>query len=45
MQYKPALDAATWTDLPGDVTAAGPTASATDTPGASPQRFYRITVR
>jgi hypothetical protein len=45
VQQKSALDAAGWTDLPGDVIAAGPTASAVDSLPASGQRFYRIEVK
>jgi hypothetical protein len=32
----------TWTDLPGDVTAEGPTATKTDIPHGDAQRFYRV---
>jgi hypothetical protein len=41
-QYVPALGQATWTNVPGDVTATGPTASATDSTLSGSQRFYRI---
>ena len=34
----------TWTDVTPDVTAAGATATLTDSVGAAPQRFYRIKV-
>jgi hypothetical protein len=40
-QFKSALADASWTDLPGDVLAAGQTASKTNTPGAA-ARFYRV---
>jgi hypothetical protein len=33
---------ATWIDLPGDVTAAGPLAAKTDSTGLASQRFYRV---
>ena len=42
VQYKNSLSDSTWTDLPPDVTATGPTASKTDNVGAQPQRFYRV---
>jgi hypothetical protein len=42
LQYKPSLAAANWTDLLPDITATSTTASATDTVGAAPQRFYRL---
>jgi hypothetical protein len=43
VQFKNNLDDADWIDLPGDVTAAGPTAAKSDpTLGANEQRFYRI---
>jgi hypothetical protein len=42
-QYKANLNAATWTDVSGDVTATGASASKTDTPPPNtPQRFYRV---
>jgi len=44
VQYKTALADASWTDLPGDVTAAGATAAKTDSVGAATQRLYRISV-
>jgi hypothetical protein len=43
VQFKNDLSDTTWTDLLPDVTASGPAASLTDTPGA-PQRFYRVLV-
>ncbi len=43
VQFKNELNDAMWTDLPGDVIAADPTATKTDsTLGANPHRFYRI---
>jgi hypothetical protein len=43
VQYKASLDPAIWTDLPGDVTATGSTASKEDTIlGTASERFYRI---
>jgi uncharacterized repeat protein (TIGR03806 family) len=42
LQYKASLADDTWTDLPGDVTSLGGTATATDTTGLQSQRFYRI---
>jgi len=42
LQYKPAIDAAGWIDLPGDVTAGGVSAYTTDAPGPAGQRFYRV---
>jgi hypothetical protein len=43
VQYKSDLNAANWSDLPGDVTAAGSVASKTD-PIITGSRFYRIQV-
>jgi hypothetical protein len=43
VQFKNALTDSEWTDLPGDVPSAGPTAMKTDSSlGANTQRFYRI---
>ena len=43
VQYKARVDSTEWIDLPGDVTATGPTASKTDdTLGGNTQRFYRV---
>jgi hypothetical protein len=43
VQYKTDLSAATWTDLPGDITATTGTASKTDTTsGSDSQRYYRV---
>ena len=43
VQFKADLAQPTWTDLPGDVTAKGATATSTDVlPSGAPQRFYRI---
>jgi uncharacterized repeat protein (TIGR03806 family) len=42
LQYKTSLTDGAWTDLPGDVTSIGNTASATDTSDLQTQRFYRI---
>jgi hypothetical protein len=45
VQYKNQLTAAVWTDLAGDVVAAGPAASKVDNSvGGLPERFYRVTV-
>lgn len=43
VQFKNDLNNTNWTDLVPDVTATGPVASITDTPGVA-QRFYRILV-
>ena len=43
VQFKADLNDTNWTDLAPDVTATDPTASITDSPGAT-QRFYRILV-
>jgi hypothetical protein len=40
-QFKSTLANPNWTDVPGDVTAAGQTASKTNAVGSGP-RFYRI---
>ena len=43
LQYSGDLSANNWTDLPGDVSATGATASKTDTTlGNASQRFYRV---
>jgi hypothetical protein len=42
LEYKSALSDANWTAIRQDVTAAGPTASATDKTAAASQRFYRV---
>jgi uncharacterized delta-60 repeat protein len=43
VQYKAILPGNGWTDLAGDVSATGPTASKTDTTvGGAAQRFYRV---
>ncbi|MFO1460363.1 MAG: hypothetical protein U1G08_13260 [Verrucomicrobiota bacterium] len=43
LQSKPALSTATWTDIPGDVTAAGASASKVDpTGGSAGLRFYQV---
>ena len=43
VQYKADLRDATWTDLPGEVTASGPTGNKVDeTLGNAPRRFYRV---
>ena len=41
VQFKTSLTDTSWTDLVGDVTATGPTASKTDAP-SDPVKFYRI---
>jgi hypothetical protein len=41
LQYKNVLSETAWTDVPGSVTAFGPTATATDVNNAT-QRFYRV---
>ncbi|MCX6904374.1 MAG: lamin tail domain-containing protein, partial [Verrucomicrobia bacterium] len=45
VQQTDQLNPASWTDLPGEVTAVGDTASKTDPMDALSQRFYRILVR
>jgi hypothetical protein len=42
VQYVDNLTDTNWTDLPPDITAGGPGATATDAAGHLPQRFYRI---
>jgi hypothetical protein len=43
VQSKATLSTAGWTDLPGDVTASGPSSTKTDTTaGANPTRFYQV---
>lgn len=43
VQFKDLIEAAAWTDLSGDVTAAGATSSKADTTiGTRPRRFYRV---
>jgi hypothetical protein len=42
LQYKDTLNAVGWEDLPPPVTATGETATATNSVGNLPQRFYRI---
>ena len=42
--FKSNLSQATWTDLPGDITANGSTATKSDSTAAGGQRFYRVTV-
>lgn len=44
MQFTETLGAAVWTDLPGDVSATGNTATKTDNMGTGASRFYRILV-
>ena len=44
VQFKTDLNEAAWTDLGGDVTATGSTASKTHSIAGSPQRFYRLLV-
>lgn len=41
VQFKSDLGTGGWTDLPGDITASGATASKTDVPGTTP-RYYRL---
>ncbi|MDB6111372.1 MAG: hypothetical protein JWR69_3122 [Pedosphaera sp.] len=43
LQFKSSLTGTNWTDVAGDVTAAGPSASKSDTP-AGAARFYRVLV-
>jgi len=46
LEYKDSLDAATWTPLPGQVTATGDTASLADpSPTLVPHRFYRVVLK
>ena len=42
VQSKDDLNAANWTDLPGEVTASGDQGSAVDPGGAKSQRYYRV---
>jgi VCBS repeat-containing protein len=42
LQYKGAISNTNWTDISPDVTASGPTASATDNATSAHQRFYRV---
>jgi hypothetical protein len=42
VQYKDDLSTEPWTDLGGEVTASGPTASTTDNIANAPQRFYQV---
>ena len=42
LQYKPSLNATTWIDLLPDITATSSTASATDSTGSAPERYYRL---
>jgi hypothetical protein len=44
VQYSDTIAGTNWSDLSPDVTASGSTAVATDSPGSTPQRFYRITL-
>jgi hypothetical protein len=45
LQYKTNLDATAWSDVIGDVTANGATASKEDTtPGTNGMRVYRVLV-
>ncbi len=44
VQYKSSLATGVWTDLGPDITADGPTVSATDAVGSAPQRYYRVVV-
>ena len=45
VQYKDDLNAVDWTELAGDVTATGPTASKLDASAVTPaHRFYRVRV-
>jgi len=42
VQFKPTLRASTWSDLPGDVTAGGTTATKTDNTVSGNERYYQI---
>ena len=42
--YGCVLDGRAWLDLPGDVTASGPSASTTDPDAVTTNRFYRVRV-
>ena len=42
VQYKDSVDAAAWAELPGTITATGPTASHVDSQPSLAQRFYRV---
>ncbi len=42
VQFNADLSSTNWSDLPPDITASGPTASATDPNTSEAQRFYRV---
>jgi hypothetical protein len=42
VQHKPSIEALSWIDLPGEVTAKTTSAMQTDSPGVDDQRFYRV---
>ena len=42
LQFKYPLEAANWSNVPGDVTAAGPVASKVDSAAGQLRRFYRV---
>jgi len=44
LQYISNAQNSVWTDVPGDVTASGATASKTDAMGSTQQRFYRVRI-
>jgi hypothetical protein len=44
LQYTPFLESSNWLDVTGDVTAAGNTASKSDSDAAEANRFYRVRV-
>jgi len=44
VQFKPDPGESTWIDLPGDVTAQGPTAFKTDVIDGDTQRYYRVII-
>ena len=44
VEYTTDPAAASWTNMPGDVSAAGATATKTDSVSTATQRFYRVSV-
>ena len=42
VEFNPHLEGSTWTNVPPDVTATGPSASQIDPSALQTQRFYRV---